>query len=62
MEFSNFQEFHVNVELIFDNCFTFNGRDSFVSKMADSVQKTYHKLLEKIPTEVKHYIYSLNND
>mmetsp|Transcript_12470 Transcript_12470/g.12227 ORF Transcript_12470/g.12227 Transcript_12470/m.12227 type:complete len:114 (+) Transcript_12470:1570-1911(+) len=38
------QEFLDDVQLVFDNCFKYNGEDSHVGKMCKSVREEYRKL------------------
>lgn len=58
-EYKSYTEFNEDVETIFANCAQYNGPESFVTKMAQNVQKTYHKFYEKMPMEVIRYFPSI---
>ncbi|KAL5038481.1 hypothetical protein RTP6_005781 [Batrachochytrium dendrobatidis] len=47
--YSDVATIKADFELMFNNCYTFNGADSQVSVMAKNLQAWYHKELEKLP-------------
>jgi hypothetical protein len=42
-EYLNMQHFLQEVELVFENCFHYNGEQSSVSQMGREVQEEYNK-------------------
>ncbi|KAJ3103185.1 hypothetical protein HDU97_010318 [Phlyctochytrium planicorne] len=49
-QYRNFSAFKSDLDLMFNNCYLFNGREAVVSKMAQSLQKYFTEKLEKLPT------------
>lgn len=45
-------EFIKDVQLIFSNCYTYNGINSQISEMAKSLEKVFDNMLKKMPKEV----------
>jgi bromodomain-containing factor 1 len=50
--YANYHEFLEDLNLMFNNCFEFNGREALVSKMAIELQKNFNKTLAAIPKSV----------
>jgi bromodomain-containing factor 1 len=48
-------EFQQDMQLIFDNCYKFNGLEAAVSLMGKSLEKHFQKELEKLPKEVSSF-------
>ena len=46
-QYTNFKEFCFDVDLIFDNCFKFNGEFNEVGKMGSIVKREFMRLLNK---------------
>ncbi|KAI9090440.1 Bromodomain-containing protein [Phlyctochytrium arcticum] len=52
-EYSSIEHFKNDMQLILDNCVTFNGPDSAVSQSGKSVIRSFKKYMEKLPQNVK---------
>ena len=46
--YTNLQEFCNDMNLVFENCYTYNGRKSFIGDMCTRVKKEYDKLFEEL--------------
>ena len=49
--YSNFKEFCNDMNLVFDNCYLFNGKDSNVGNMCTNVKNQYEKLYQQLDME-----------
>jgi bromodomain-containing factor 1 len=45
------EQFIADINLMFNNCYAYNGPDSPISRMAKNVSKAFEGYLEKMPTE-----------
>ena len=45
------QEFLDDMQLVFDNCFTFNGEESSVGRMGKTVRDEFKRLYEQLNIE-----------
>lgn len=57
-QYATIQQFKDDMQLMFDNCYKFNGRDSPVGLMGQNVEKAFHNCLLKTPRSVSsnHYL------
>ena len=51
------QEFVEDYELMVRNCYLFNGRDSFVGKMAQKMEAYFHTQMKSMPVAVCVYFF-----
>ena len=49
--YTNFNEFCNDMNLVFDNCYLFNGKDSNVGNMCTNVKNQYEKLYQQLDME-----------
>ncbi|KAJ3113629.1 hypothetical protein HDU96_003123 [Phlyctochytrium bullatum] len=50
--YPNYAAFKKDLDLMFDNCYLFNGKESFVGKMGSNLQKYFTDKLQSLPTTV----------
>ena len=46
--YTNFNEFCKDMNLVFDNCYLFNGKDSLVGNMCTNVKSEYNKFYNQL--------------
>ncbi|KAJ3190840.1 hypothetical protein HK101_008319 [Irineochytrium annulatum] len=51
-QYQTYQQFKDDLDLMFTNCYTFNGRDGHIGKIGQNMEKYYQKQLEKLPSTV----------
>ncbi|KAJ3211677.1 hypothetical protein HDU67_004356 [Dinochytrium kinnereticum] len=51
-QYANYAAFKHDLDLIFNNCYLFNGTESVVAKMGSSLQKYFTEKLQGLPTSV----------
>ena len=49
--YSNFKEFCKDMNLVFDNCYLFNGKDSDIGNMCTNVKNQYEKIYQQLEME-----------
>jgi bromodomain-containing factor 1 len=42
------EDFVADVKLVFKNCYKFNGRESFISQMAKTLESSFNKQMRKM--------------
>ncbi|TPX68881.1 hypothetical protein SpCBS45565_g02837 [Spizellomyces sp. 'palustris'] len=52
-QYSSAQEFVDDIQLMIDNCYAFNGREAPVGQNGVNLERSFHKYMEKLPTEIK---------
>lgn len=48
-QYSDIQQFNADMELMFENCYKFNGISGHIADMTTNVKKSFHKQLERLP-------------
>lgn len=62
LEYEAVDDFISDMNLIFSNCYLYNGTEALVSQCASNVEAAFNKLLRRMPKEVRRENFGLNQN